>query len=58
MLHSVRQFADRTLGYDASPGNPMLIEAVRDYYKKLNVELDPGDILITTGGSEALLLTA
>ena len=54
---AVRQFADRTLGYDASPGNPVLINAVRDYYKKLNVELDPSDILITTGGSEALLLT-
>ena len=54
---AVRNFDDKTLGYDASPGNTMLIEAVRNYYKKLNVTLNPEDILITTGGSEALLLT-
>ena len=54
---AIRQFDEKTLGYDASPGNPLLINAVRDYYKKLNVKLDPQDILITTGGSEALLLT-
>ena len=36
---------------------PLLIDAVRDYYDKLGVKLDPNDVLITTGGSEALLLT-
>ena len=35
----------------------MLIEAIRKYYKKIGVSLDPNDVLITTGGSEALLLT-
>ena len=54
---AIRQFDEKTLGYDASPGNPLLIRAVQNYYKKLNVSLDPQDILITTGGSEALLLT-
>ena len=56
-LEAVRKFDSRTLAYDASPGNPGLIEAIRRYYKRLDVDLDPGDILITTGGSEALLLT-
>ena len=56
-FEAVRKFDSRTLAYDASPGNPGLIEAIRRYYKRLNVDLDPGDILITTGGSEALLLT-
>lgn len=54
---AVRSFDGTTLEYAASPGVPMLIDAVRDYYKQLDVELDPDDVLITTGGSEALLLT-
>lgn len=36
---------------------PVLIEAIRKYYAEIGVELDPGDILVTTGGSEAILLT-
>jgi len=54
---AVRKFADKTLAYEASPGMPILIDAVRDYYRELDVELEPNDVLITTGGSEALLLT-
>ena len=54
---AVRNFDDSTLAYEASPGMPVLIEAVREYYRKLDVELEPRDVLITTGGSEALLLT-
>jgi aspartate aminotransferase len=54
---AVRSFDARTLEYEASPGMPVLINAVQNYYKELGVELDPHDILITTGGSEALLLT-
>ena len=56
-FEAVRSFDKRTLAYDASPGNPGLIEAIRRYYKRLDVDLDPKDILVTTGGSEALLLT-
>ena len=36
---------------------PVMIEAVKNYYKQLNVDLEDNDILITTGGSEALLFT-
>ena len=36
---------------------PELIEAVRNYYSGIGVDLEPNDVLITTGGSEALLLT-
>ena len=54
---AVHDFADRTLEYEASPGRPVLIDAVKNYYGKLGVELDDNDILITTGGSEALLFT-
>jgi len=54
---AVRNFDASTLAYEASPGMPLLIEAIRNYYAKLGVDLEPNDILITTGGSEALLLT-
>ena len=54
---TIRQFDLATLGYEASPGMPVLIDSIRKYYQELGVALDPKDILITTGGSEALLLT-
>ena len=54
---AVRQFAAKTLAYAESPGMPVLIDAIRDYYSELGVELNPSDVLVTTGGSEALLLT-
>ncbi len=54
---AVHDFADRTLEYEASPGRPILIEAVKNYYHKLGVDLSDNEILITTGGSEALLFT-
>ncbi len=54
---AVRNFHQRTLAYEASPGMPVLIDAVRKYYANLGVELSPEDVLITTGGSEALHLT-
>ena len=47
---AVRNFDRKTLAYAESP-------AVRGYYHKLGVDLAPNDVLITTGGSEALLMT-
>ncbi len=54
---AVRGFEKPTLSYEVSPGNPELIDAIRKYYSNIGVELSPKDVLITTGGSEALLLT-
>lgn len=54
---AVRHYTEDTLAYAASPGMPLLIDQIRAYYKNLNVELNHEDVLITTGGSEALLLT-
>ena len=54
---AIRKFDRKTLAYAESPGTPQLIDAVLGYYKRLDVELEPSDVLITTGGSEALLLT-
>lgn len=54
---AIQNFRQETLAYAASPGMPVLIDAIRGYYKNnLGVELDANDVLITTGGSEALLM--
>ena len=54
---AIKDFDHTTLEYEASPGMPKLIDAIQDYYSKIGVDLEPNDVLITTGGSEALLLT-
>ena len=56
-FEAIRGFDAETLAYAASPGMPVLLDAVQRYYGNLGVELDHKDIYITTGGSEALLLT-
>jgi len=53
-FEAIRNFENPVLEYAPSPGIPEMIKAVRDYYGKLNIQLDDGDIQITTGGSEAL----
>ena len=37
---AVHDFADRTLEYEASPGRPIMIDAVKNYYGKLGVDLE------------------
>ena len=54
---AVREYADKTLAYAESPGKPDLINAIRRYYNNIGVSLEEDDVLITTGGSEALLFT-
>ena len=54
LFDAVRNFHEPTLAYAPSPGIPALIDAIRGYYARIGVTLDAGDILITTGGSEAL----
>ena len=51
---ALRDFADPVVSYAPAPGVPVLLDAVRDYYRGIGVELERGDILPTNGGSEAL----
>lgn len=50
----VKNFDRSVLEYSESPGVPKLIDAIQNYYAKLGVNYGPNDILITSGGSEAL----
>ena len=54
LFDAVRNFHEPTLAYAPSPGIPALIDAIRGYYARIGVTLDAEDILLTTGGSEAL----
>ena len=51
---AIRNFRNPVLEYAASPGMPVLIKAVQKYYEKLGIHYEENEILITTGGSEAL----
>ena len=54
LFEAVRSFHEATLAYAPSPGIPALIDAICSYYARIGVALDAGDVLVTTGGSEAL----
>ncbi len=51
---ALRSFDKPVVEYAPSAGINELIDAVRGYYAKIGVELDRGDVLVTTGGSEGL----
>ena len=51
---ALKAFDEKVVSYAPSGGLPVYVDAVRDYYKRIGVELERGDILPTTGGSEAL----
>lgn len=55
-FEAVRAFSAETLAYAESPGKPVLIEAIQKYYRRLGVNYTADDILITAGGSEAILM--
>ena len=58
LYDAIHNFRTPVLAYAASPGIPELIEDIRKYYENIGVGLDESDILITTGGSEALQIAA
>ena len=57
LYDAIHNFRTPVLAYAASPGIPELISAIEGYYRNIGVQLSESDILVTTGGSEALLLT-
>jgi len=54
-LQAVGGFAGPVLEYGPSDGLPELREAMRGYFARYGIALDPAEILITNGGSEAIL---
>ena len=53
-FEAVKAFEPSVLAYAPSPGIPELIEAIQNYYDKLDMHFDKSEIYVTAGGSEAL----
>jgi len=54
---AVKNFDQKILAYAFSEGVPELIESFVRYYKSYGIDFDYKDILITNGGSEAILFS-
>jgi aspartate aminotransferase len=54
-LRAVGGFNDKVLAYGPSDGLPELRAAMVDYFTRYEIALEPRDVLITNGGSEAIL---
>ena len=53
-FEAAREFSQKVLAYAPSAGMPVLIDAICDYYGKIGAPLNEKNVLISTGGSEAL----
>ena len=53
-IDSVKNFADKYIAYSPSAGNLSLRKKLAEYYKKNDIDVSFEDVLITTGGSEAI----
>ena len=56
-LEAIREFDEEVIEYSFSQGEPELIESMIEYYKTYDIEFETDEILITNGGSEALLFS-
>lgn len=53
-FEAVKNFSQPVLAYAPSDGVPVMIDAIVDYYGKIGAPITNKQVLITTGGSEAL----
>jgi len=56
-LDAVKNNGIEVLAYSRSEGSETYREKIANYYKKQDILVDASDIIVTTGGSEALLFT-
>lgn len=56
-FEAIQNFTNPVVEYAPSAGIPSLIESIQGYYRNLGLDYHTEDILITNGGSEALLFT-
>lgn len=56
-LNAVRKIGRKTLEYSPSQGLKSLRDKFAVYYRKYGIDLSPEQIIVTAGGSEALLAT-
>ena len=54
---AVKGFKEEVLAYSLSQGMPELIHSIRQYYEQYDIHFDEDEILVTNGGSEALVFS-
>jgi aspartate aminotransferase len=54
-IDAVKNMTIETLAYSRSEGSEAYRDKIADYYKKHNISVNHQNIIVTTGGSEALL---
>lgn len=54
VIEAIQNYGKHIIAYGQSEGDQDLREALPDYYRSFGVSVDPDDIMITTGGSEAI----
>lgn len=53
-MDAINNYDTSVIKYSFSQGEPILINAIRDFFKRDNINFDEDNILITNGGSEAI----
>jgi aspartate aminotransferase len=55
MRERLRTLSDTVYAYTPSGGTPEYLDTLQGYYAKIGIDLQLGEIIATTGGSEAIL---
>ena len=55
ILEEIKNFKGKILSYTPSDGLPEIKDAWQKYYKDVGIDFDISEIIVTTGGSEAIL---
>ena len=53
--NAVKNYSDNVLAYGHSQGLATYLKALSGYYKRCGLDIEPDNIVITTGGSEAIV---
>jgi aspartate aminotransferase len=54
MRDRLKTIHDHVLAYTPSAGTPEYLESLRTYYQRIGIQLGTGELIATTGGSEAV----
>lgn len=54
-MQAVKNYDEEVLAYGNSQGNALLLAELVRYYQRYNINLQSSDIVVTTGGSEAII---
>ena len=56
-MDAIKNYDSKVIAYAESGGLTVLQDAVTEYFKNYNMDIERKDMIVTTGGSEALNMT-